>query len=190
MIRKEIKTGILMFIAMTLLTGAMYTAVITALAQLIFPKQSAGSIIYGSHGTPVGSKLIGQPFTGQGYFWPRPSATAGFPYNPMASGGSNLGPTNKELLDRISTRVRALDAADITASVPSDLVEGSGSGLDPDISLAGALIQVPRIARARHLPEAVVYGLIDTYTEGRWYLFLTVPRVNVLKLNLALDKLR
>jgi K+-transporting ATPase ATPase C chain len=108
----------------------------------------------------------------------------------MASGGSNLGPTNKELLDRISTRVHALAAADLTMPVPSDLVMGSGSGLDPNIGLESALVQVPRIARERHVPEAEVRGLVEAHTEGRWYLFLTVPRVNVLKLNLALDKLQ
>ncbi len=190
MIKKEIKTGIRVFIAMTVLTGIVYPAAVTVLAQLIFPRQADGSIVSGPAGIPIGSKLIGQPFTGQGYFWSRPSATSGFPYNPMASGGSNLGPTNQKLLDRVRARVRALAATGITAPVPSDLVEGSGSGLDPDISLSGALVQVPRIAQARHIPEAKVYGLVKQYTEGETYIPLTVPMVNVLKLNLALDKLK
>ncbi len=188
--KKEIKTALLLFAVLTLLTGVIYTAAVTVLARLIFPKQSSGSIISTPAGIPVGSVLIGQPFTGQGYFWSRPSSTPDFPYNPMASGGSNLGPTNKVLLDKISARVHTLAAADITAPVPSDMVEGSGSALDPDISLASALVQVPRIARERHIPGAEVRGLVKAYTRGRWYLFLTVPRVNVLKLNLALDKLR
>ena len=180
----------MVFIAMTILTGVIYPAVVTVLAQFIFPKQASGSIIYRPGGTPIGSELIGQPFTGQGYFWPRPSSTPGFPYNPMASGGSNLGPTNQALIDRIGTRVHTLLATGITAPVPSDLVMGSASGLDPDISLQSALDQVPRIARARHLPEAMVYGLVKKYTAGDSYIPLTVPRVNVLKLNLALDKLQ
>ena len=190
MIRKEIKTGILVFIVMTVLTGVIYPAVVTVLAQIVFPKQAAGSIIYTPDGTPVGSVLIGQPFTGQGYFWSRPSATAGFPDNPMASGGSNLGPTNQELLDRIQSRARALTATGITTTVPSDLVEGSGSGLDPDISLASTLVQIPRIAQARHISDAKVYVLVKKNTAGGSYIPLTVPRVNVLQLNLALDKLR
>ncbi len=189
MIKKEIKTGIKVFIVMTILIGVIYPAVVTALAQFIFPKQASGSIIYKPDGTPAGSELIGQPFTGQGYFWPRPSPTPGFPYNPMASGGSNLGPTNQALLDRISIRVHTLIAAGITSPVPSDLVMRSGSGLDPDIGLQSALVQVMRVAQARHLPEAIVYGLVKKYTVGDSYIPLTVPRVNVLKLNLALDKL-
>ncbi len=188
--RKEIKTSILLFIVLTILTGVIYPAVVTVLAQFIFPKQASGSIIYKPNGTPIGSKLIGQPFTGQGYFWPRPSATPRFPYNPMASGGSNLGPTNQALIDRISTRVHTLLASGITTPVPSDLVMGSGSGLDPDISLASALVQVPRIALERHIPEAEVYRLVKKYTTGLSYIPLTVPRVNVLELNLALDKLK
>ncbi len=190
MIKKEIKTAFMVFIAMTFLTGVIYPAMVTALAQFIFPKQASGSIVYRPGYTPTGSELIGQPFTGQGYFWPRPSSTPGFPYNPMASGGSNLGPTNPALIDKISTRIQTLLAAGITTPVPSDMVMGSGSGLDPDISLQSAIVQVPRIARARQLPEAMVYGLVRKYNVGDSYIPLTVPRVNVLKLNLALDSIQ
>lgn len=187
---KEIKTGILLFAVLTILTGVIYPAAVTILAHLIFPKQSAGSIIYKADGTPSGSALIGQPFSGAGYFWSRPSTTADFPYNSTASGGSNLGPTNRKLINQVKDRVSALLAAGIKKPVPSDLVMASGSGLDPDISLEGAMVQVPRIAKERHLPEAEVRNLVEKYTEGRWYIFLTVPRVNVLKLNLALDSIQ
>jgi K+-transporting ATPase ATPase C chain len=186
---KEIKTGILLFAVLTLLTGVIYPAAVTILAQTIFPKQSAGSIIYKADGTPVGSALIGQPFSSAGYFWSRPSATSDFPYNPMTSGGSNLGPTNRELINQVKGRISLLLAAGIKKPVPSDLVMASGSGLDPDITLRSALVQVPRIARERHIPEAEVRSLVKKYTEGRQFGFMGVPRVNVLKLNLALDNL-
>ncbi|MCX5717803.1 MAG: potassium-transporting ATPase subunit KdpC [Nitrospirae bacterium] len=186
---KEIKTGILLFVALSVLTGILYPATVTVLAQAIFPKQSAGSIIYKADGTPAGSALIGQPFSGPKYFWPRPSATADFPYNPMASGGSNLGPTNKELITQVGDRAESLRETGITDSIPADIVTASASGLDPHISPRAAFIQVRRIAKERHLPEEKITALVQNHIEGRQSGFLGEPRINVLKLNLALDNL-
>ncbi|MDD1744822.1 MAG: potassium-transporting ATPase subunit KdpC [Candidatus Methanoperedens sp.] len=186
---KEIKTGILLFVALSLLTGILYPAAVTVLAQAIFPKQSSGSLIYKVDGTPAGSALIGQPFSEPKYFWPRPSATAVFPYNPLASGGSNIGPTNNDLITKISDRVKSFQDTGIQGQVPADLVTASGSGLDPHISLEAALVQIPRIAKARRVPEEKVRSLVQAHFEDRQLGFLGAPRVNVLKLNLALEKL-
>ena len=163
---KEIKTGILLFVALSLLTGILYPAAVTVLAQTIFPKQSAGSIIYKADGTPAGSALIGQPFSDPKYFWPRPSATADFPYNALASGGSNLGPTNKELSRQIAERLKSLRESGIHGSLPADLVMASGSGLDPNISPEAALIQITRISKARNIPEAELLRLVKKHTEA------------------------
>jgi K+-transporting ATPase ATPase C chain len=185
---KEIKKGILLFVALTLLTGVIYPAVVTVIAQVIFPQQANGSLIRSADGTPVGSALIGQPFSDPKYFWPRPSATTDFPYNALASGGSNLGPTNKDLISQVAERVKAFRESGIQGPLPADLVMASGSGLDPHISLGAALMQIPRIVKERKVNEEKVRALVQEHLEGRQFGFLGVPRVNVLKLNLALDK--
>lgn len=186
---KEIKNSILLFIALSILTGVFYPAVVTVLAQFIFPRQANGSLTYGTDGTPIGSSLIGQPFSGPKYFWSRPSATADFPDNPMASGGSNLGSTNADLIAQVKTRVNALRGTGITGPVPADLVTASASGLDPHISPEAAFVQVPRVAVERGMSEEKVTSLVLAHIEGRQLGFLGAPRVNVLKLNLALDRL-
>ena len=186
---KEIKKGVLLFVVLTLLTGVIYPAVVTVIAQVIFPQQAAGSLIHGADGTPIGSSLIGQPFSGPKYFWPRPSATADFPYNALASGGSNLGPTNKDLINQVADRVKSFREAGIEGPLPADIVMASGSGLDPNISPEAALVQVPRVAKERGMDEEKLRILVQTHIEGRQFGFLGAPRVNVLKLNLALDKL-
>ena len=185
---KEIKPAILLFIAFTIICGGVYPAIVTGIASVFFPKQAAGSLITDRAGKTVGSSLIGQPFSDPKYFRPRPSATADFAYNPMASGGSNLGPTNPAYLKGVADRVKALHDSGISGKIPSDLVQASASGLDPDISPEAALIQVPRIARARRMSEDVLQKLVAAHTEGRQLGFLGDPRVNVLMLNLALDK--
>jgi K+-transporting ATPase ATPase C chain len=179
---------IVMLLLLSVLTGLIYPAVVTGIAQLLFPDQANGSLIL-KDGHPIGSALIGQPFDDPKYFWGRPSATAPFPYNAGASSGSNLGPLNPALHAAVKGRVEALRKADPgnTAPVPVDLVTASGSGLDPHISPAAALYQVGRVARARKLDEANVQRLVEQHTEGRQLAFLGEPRVNVLVLNLTLD---
>jgi K+-transporting ATPase ATPase C chain len=186
---KEIKNGILLFVALSLLTGVLYPAAVTVLAQLMFLKQANGSILYGADGTLIGSALVGQPFSDPKYFWPRPSATADFQYNAMASGGSNLGPTNPDLIKQVAERVKAYRETGIQELLPGDLVMASGSGLDPNITPEAALLQVPRVAKERNVNEEKVRSLVEEHVEGRQFAFLGVPRVNVLKLNLALDNL-
>lgn len=172
----------------TLVTGIAYPAIVTVIAQAAFPHQANGSLIL-KDGKLVGSALIGQPFDDPKYFWGRPSATAPFPYNAGSSTGSNLSPTNPDLVKAVQARVDALRAADPgnTAPVPVDLVTASGSGLDPHITPAAALYQVPRVARARRMDPRAVRRLVEAHTEGRWLGLLGEPRVNVLELNLALD---
>jgi K+-transporting ATPase ATPase C chain len=186
---KEIKKAVLLFVALSILTGVFYPIVVTVLAQAIFSQKATGSLIYSADGTPIGSAIIGQPFSDPKYFWPRPSATADFPYNALASAGSNLGPTNKDLISQVAERVKSFQESDIHGTLPADLVMASGSGLDPHISLEAALIQVSRIAREREVAEEKVLSLVQNCLEGRQFGFLGAPRVNVLKLNLALDKL-
>ncbi len=184
---KELKPAILMCLLFTVLCGGLYPAVVTGIAQAVFPHQANGSLITDVNGQAVGSELIGQPFTESHYFWPRPSATAEFAYNPMASGGSNNGPSNPAFLATVAERVEALRVTGVTGPIPADLVLASASGLDPHISLEAARLQIPRIAKMRNLSEDAVAGLVDIHTEGRQMGLLGEPRVNVLLLNRALD---
>jgi K+-transporting ATPase ATPase C chain len=182
---------LVLFAAMTLLTGIAYPVIVTAISQAVFPHQANGSIVE-KDGKPVGSELIGQQFDAPGYFWGRLSATTPNPYNAQNSGGSNLGPTNPALADEVKGRILALHAADPTntAPIPVDLVTSSGSGLDPDISPAAAAYQASRVAKARGLTLDQVYRTIEQNTFGRQLGVLGEPRVNVLRLNLALDRIQ
>lgn len=174
----------------TLLTGVIYPLLVTAVAQIIFPFQANGSLVE-QEGVILGSELIGQPFDDPAYFWGRPSLTQPYPYNAAASAGSTLAPSNPALTERVSARIAALETADPTNTrpIPVDLVTASASGLDPHISLAAAEYQVERVAEERGLDTAVVRQLVSEYTEGRTIGLLGEPRVNVLRLNLALDTL-
>jgi K+-transporting ATPase ATPase C chain len=186
----QLRPAVVLLILLTILTGLIYPAVVTGIAQLAMPDKANGSLIQ-SEGTRIGSELIGQPFSDPKHFWSRPSATSPYPYNASASSGSNLGPTNPALSDAVADRVKALRALDPdnTAPVPVDLVTASGSGLDPHISPAAAEYQVARVAKARRLAPERVRALVAQYTLGRQLGFLGEPVVNVLQLNLALDKL-
>ena len=185
-----IRPALLQLLFFTLLTGTIYPAVVTGVSQVVFPSQANGSLVR-EHGQIVGSDLIGQAFDEPGYFWGRPSATAPYADNGGSSTGSNLGPLNPALVDAVKGRVAALRAADPSneAPVPIDLVTTSGSGLDPHISPAAAVYQLGRVARARNLPEPRVRALVEEQIEGRTLGLLGEPRVNVLRLNLALDRL-
>lgn len=183
-----LRPALVVFIALSLLTGLLYPSVITAISQVVFQKQAGGSLIV-KDGKAVGSALIGQPFSDPKYFWGRLSATAPMPYNAAASAGSNFGPTNPALTYAVRARIDALRAADPDnkAAVPADLVTASGSGLDPHISLAAADYQVSRVARLRGLAPEAVRELIRANTESPLLAVLGDPGVNVLELNLALD---
>jgi K+-transporting ATPase ATPase C chain len=178
----------MVLLLLTLITGVAYPLLVTGIAQAVFPSQAQGSLIV-KDGKVVGSRLIGQPFDDPKYFWSRPSATSPFADNAGSSSGSNLSPTNPDLIKAVQGRVDALRAADPgnTAPVPVDLVTASGSGLDPHISPAAAFYQAPRVARARNLPPETVRELVERHIEGRFLGFLGEPRVNVLALNMALD---
>lgn len=188
---KLLRQSIVMLLLMTVITGIAYPLLATGLAQLIFPQQANGSLIE-KNGRPIGSALIGQSFTDARYFWGRPSATSPNPYNGSSSSGSNTGPSNPALVDTVKQRIDALHAVDPTntAPVPVDLVTASASGLDPEITPAAAQYQVARVAALRKLSVSQVQALVDECTRGRSLGFLGEPRVNVLKLNLALDATR
>lgn len=183
--RQNLKTAVLMTVATTVLLGLIYPLVVTGIAQLIFPANANGQLIF-QNGGAIGSRIIGQPFTGDAFFHSRPSA-AGFGYDAANSGGSNLGPTNSKLIQQVAARVSTEQVGN--KPVPIDLVSSSASGLDPDITIAAADYQVPRIARDRGLDENTVRALIRKHTEGRQLGFLGEPRVNVLELNLELSRL-
>jgi K+-transporting ATPase ATPase C chain len=183
-----LRPALMVFLTLSILTGVLYPLLVTGVAQLIFPVQANGSLM-AREGKSIGSELIGQPFDDPKYFWGRPSATPDFPYNSASSSGSNLGPSNPALVEAVKERLKALQKADPgnPSSIPVDLVTVSGSGLDPHISPGAALYQAPRVARARSLSEEQVRRLVGQCTESRQWGFLGEPRVNVLRLNLALD---
>jgi K+-transporting ATPase ATPase C chain len=196
---REIRPAIMVLVALTLITGLVYPLAMTGIAQVIFPRQANGSIIE-RDGKVIGSELIGQNFASDKYFHGRPSATTtpdpkdptknvDAPYNAANSGASNLGPSNKALTDRVKAEMAKLQKENPGKAVPIDLVTTSGSGLDPNISPEAALFQVPRVAKARNLPEDRLRQLVADNTEGRWLGLLGEPRVNVLQLNLALDRM-
>jgi len=195
--RQVVVPSIVSLIFFTVVTGLLYPALITGIAQVVFPYQANGSLITDKNGTVIGSELIGQQFSNPAYFWGRLSATGPTPYNAAASSGSNYGPLNPALIGdggTVQIRVQALHDAeaaagvDNTQPVPVDLVTASGSGLDPEISPAAAKYQVARIAAMRHIDPAALQSLVNQYTQGRTLAVLGEPRVNVLKLNLALDE--
>ena len=196
---REFRPAIVMMVLLTVLTGLAYPLAMTGIAQAVFPRQANGSLIE-KDGKIVGSELIGQDFTRPGYFHGRPSATTGpdpkdptksvsAPYNAANSGGSNAGPTAKSLLERVQADVKAIEEENPSVRVPVDLVTTSASGLDPDISPAAALFQVPRVARERGLPEARVRALVSQHIHGRYFGVIGEPTVRVLQLNMALDAL-
>jgi len=184
---KNLLTAILMTIVTTILLGLIYPLLVTGLAQVAFPDQANGQLIRRTDGTIIGSRIIGQPFTGPGYFHSRPSA-AGAGYDASASSGSNLGPTSQKLIERVKAQVEDLQKENPGKPTPIDLVTTSGSGLDPHISPAAADYQVPRVARERGLTENDVRQIVSVHTEGRTFGLLGEPRVNVLELNLDLDR--
>lgn len=187
---KNLTTAVLMTIVTTIGLGLIYPLIVTGVAQLIFNDNANGQLIRRSDGTITGSRLIAQPFSSPGYFRSRPSAAGASGYDAGASSGSNLGPTNQKLIERIKTDVEKLQAENPGVPVPVDLVTTSGSGLDPHISPAAAEFQVSRVARERGISEAEVRTIVAAHTEGRQFGFVGEPRVNVLELNLNLDRVR
>ena len=186
--KKNLITAILMTIATTVLLGIVYPLVVTALAQVLFPGRANGQLIT-RNGKVIGSRIIAQPFSAPGYFHPRPSAAGNNGYDATNSGGSNYGPTNQKLIDRVKQDVAAAQAENPTRPVPIDMVTTSASGLDPHITPANAEFQLPRVAQARHTSEAELRSLVDQNTEQRQLGFLGEARVNILELNLELDRL-
>jgi potassium-transporting ATPase KdpC subunit len=187
--KKNLWIAIWYTLATTVLLGIIYPLIVTGLAQVVFPSRANGELIH-RNGVLVGSRLIGQPFTAPGYFYSRPSAAGPAGYDPTSSGGSNLGPTNRALIDRVNASVKQLQPTNPNTPVPVDLVTTSGSGLDPDITPAAAEFQVPRVAKERGMSEQDVRDLVAKHTEGRQLGFLGEKRVNVLELNLDLDSVR
>ena len=185
--KKNLITAVLMTIATTVLLGILYPLLVTGLAQIIFPRQANGGLIQGKDGVLIGSRLIGQPFSGPGYFHSRPSAAGAAGYDASASSGSNLGPTNAQFITRVNGDVARLQAENPNTPIPVDLVTTSGSGLDPDISPAAAEFQIRRVAADRKIPETEVARLVQENSKDRQWGFLGEPRVNVLELNIALD---
>ena len=185
-----LKQTIMCLLILTLITGVAYPLIVTGIAQIVFPSQANGSLIFKDN-KAIGSSLIGQSFSSPKYFWSRPSATLPMPYNSANSSGSNLGPLNPTLIENIKTRVAELNSFDSEnkTRIPIDLATASGSGLDPDISIAAAEYQISRVARARNINEIEVENLVAKYAKGRQLGVLGEPRINVLELNLALDVL-
>jgi K+-transporting ATPase ATPase C chain len=188
---RELRPAIVLLVILSVITGLLYPALVTGIAQLVFPRQANGSLIE-QDGKAVGSVLIGQPFADPKHFWSRASGTSPYPYNASSSSGTNQGPTNPALTDAVTARIKALKDADPDNKlpIPADLVTASGSGLDPHISPAAAEYQVSRVAKARSLDPAKVRDLVAQHTESRQLGFLGEPRVNVLELNFALDALK
>jgi K+-transporting ATPase ATPase C chain len=186
------RPALVLFVLLSILTGLVYPALVTGIAQLAFPHQANGSLILDPQGKPIGSELIGQAFSDPKYFWGRPSATSPYPYNASASSGSNLGPANPALAETVKGRIQALRDADPgnQVPIPADLVMASGSGLDPHITPEAVEYQIDRVAKAREVDPAKIRELVRSHTEGRQWGFLGEPRVHVLKLNLALDQAR
>ncbi len=185
---RNLVTAILITIVTTVLFGLIYPLVVTGLAQVIFPDKADGQLIKGADGNVIGSRLIGQPFSSAGYFRPRPSAAGPSGYDAGASSGSNLGPTNHNLIDRVKADVEKLQTENPGKPIPVDLVTTSGSGLDAHISPAAAEFQIPRVARERGIAEDQVRGIVGSHTQGRQFGFLGEPVVNVLEMNLDLDQ--
>ncbi|MHB1325961.1 MAG: potassium-transporting ATPase subunit KdpC [Thermoleophilia bacterium] len=184
---KEIKRALLLLVIFLVLLTVIYPAVVTLVAKVAFPYQAGGSLI-SENGKTMGSSLIGQPFSHNKYFWSRPSATGSTPYDASASGGSNLGPTNPALLDEVGAAAQSLRDSGVQGDLPMDLVTSSGSGLDPDISIEAALVQVARVASARNMTVSSVKKLVNDHKQSRTLGFLGTERVNVLELNMALDQ--
>ncbi|WP_448873554.1 potassium-transporting ATPase subunit KdpC [Desulfobulbus propionicus] len=185
---KELRPALLLLLLMSLLCGGLYPAIVTGLAQLLFPVQANGSLLTAADGRVVGSSLIGQPFSDPKYLWPRPSATQAFPYNPLASGGSNSSPASAAYQAVVTERVRRLNSNGIRGPIAADLVQASGSGLDPHISPQAAAVQVERIAQARGSSVEQVAAIIAAHLEKRQFGFLGAPRINVLAVNRDLDR--
>ena len=188
---KVTKSTLVLFGLLTIITGVIYPLFVTIIAQVVFPHQANGSLIV-VEDRVVGSELIGQPFDDLKYFWSRPSATGGMPYNAAASSGSNLAPSNPSLVPALTDRIRVISSIEPPSSrkIPIDLITSSGSGLDPHISIEAARYQMGRVAQARRIDEKVIEALIVRYTESRQWGFLGESRVNVLKINLALDEIQ
>ncbi len=186
---KELRPALLLFLLLSLLCGGLYPAIVTGLAQLLFPVQANGSLLTAADGRVVGSSLIGQPFSDPKYLWPRPSATQAFPYNPLASGGTNSSPAGATYGRAIDERVRQLRSQGVQGAIAADQVQASGSGLDPHITPQAAGVQVARIAQARHIGEDQVAAVITAHREERQFGFLGAPRINVLAVNRDLDRL-
>ncbi|MDA8156442.1 MAG: potassium-transporting ATPase subunit KdpC [Actinomycetota bacterium] len=188
---RMLRNAVMSLVVLTIITGIIYPLVITGIAQAVFPARANGSIIV-KNGTPVGSEFIGQQFDNPKYFWGRPSATTPYPYNGLSSSGSNMGTNNPALMTAVRARIAALHAADPgnTGKIPVDLVTASASGLDPEISPAAAEYQAARVARVRGLDVSQVNSLIQANTQDRLFGIFGAPRVNVLKLNLAMDELK